>query len=159
LDEGYFSDGLGRRVDCKNLIIIATSNAASAFVFDELKDGDPAKARALQTTIIQRLIDEHYYTPEFLNRFDGVVTYKPLDRAALFAIARKFFGHVAKNYEMSHKITVKVSDELLERLIDRSYHPEYGARNMQRVITQEIQDNVAKVILQGIKPGSTITLK
>jgi len=159
LDEGYFTDGLGRRVDCKNLIIIATSNAASSFIFDELKGGDQVKVANLQTAVIQRLIDEHYFTPEFLNRFDGVVTYKPLDRKALLAIAHKFFGKVAQNYQVSHKITVSVSDELLERLIDKSYHPEYGARNMQRVITQEVQDNIARIILQGVKPGASITLK
>lgn len=158
LDEGYFTDSMGHRVDCKNLIIVATSNAGSELIYEQLQKPGMT-TQMLQTELITYLVNNHIYTPEFLNRFDGVVTYKTLDRGALLAIAKRFFASVADSYLRSHKVTLVVSDMLLERLIDRSYHPEYGARNMQRVITQEIQDQAAKVILQGVAPGSTIRLE
>lgn len=158
LDEGYFTDSMGHRVDCKNLIIVATSNAGSELIYEQLQKPGTT-SQMLQTELISYLVNNHIYTPEFLNRFDGVVTYKTLDRPALLAIAKRFFASVADSYLRSHKVTLVVSDMLLERLIERSYHPEYGARNMQRVITQEIQDQAAKVILQGVAPGSTIRLE
>lgn len=157
LDEGYFTDSMGKRVDCKNLIIIATSNAGSELIYQELQK-PTVTMQQLQTELISYLVGNHIYTPEFLNRFDGVITYKTLDRAALLAIAKRFFGAVAQTYKDSHQVNLTVTDALLERLIDQSYHPEYGARNMQRVITQEIQDKAAQVILQGVAPGSTIQL-
>lgn len=156
LDEGYFTDGLGKRVDCKNLMIIATSNAGAHYIFDSL-----AKTKQIPTSqeLMNYLIEQSFYTPEFLNRFDGVILYQPLSEAALLQIAHKFVAGIARNYKASQKLTVTVSDDLLKKLIAKSYHPEYGARNMQRVIQQELEDKVAKQILSGeAKPGSSITL-
>lgn len=156
LDEGYFTDGQGRRVDCKNLMVIATSNAGAQFIFDAL-----AQTKKIPTSddLMNYLIEKSIYTPEFLNRFDGVIVYQPLTEAALLEIARKVVAGIARNYLSSQKVTVTVSDDLLKQLISKSYHPEYGARNMQRVIHQEVEDKMAKQILSGeAKPGSTITL-
>lgn len=156
LDEGYFTDGLGKRVDCKNLMIIATSNAGAHYIFETL-----AKTKKIPTSqdLMNYLIEQNFYTPEFLNRFDGVILYQPLSEEALLQIAHKFFAGIARSYMASQKLTVTVSDDLLKKLINKSYHPEYGARNMQRVIQQEIEDKVAKQILSGeAKPGSTISL-
>jgi ATP-dependent Clp protease ATP-binding subunit ClpA len=159
LDEGYFTDSMGRRVDCKNLIIIATSNAGSELIYNALQKPD-VNLKLLQTELITYLVSNHIYTPEFLNRFDGVVTYKSLDRPALLQIARGFFHQVANAYEDTQKVHLTITDSLLERLIDQSYHPEYGARNMQRIIKQEIEDKVAKLILSGaVNPGQTVRLE
>lgn len=156
LDEGYFTDGQGKRVDCKNLMVIATSNAGAHFIFEALAQ---TKKIPSSEDLMNYLIKESIYTPEFLNRFDGVIVYQPLTEEALLQIARKFFASIARSYMSSQKITVTVSDDLLKQLISKSYHPEYGARNMQRVIHQEIEDKVAKQILSGeAKPGTTITL-
>lgn len=156
LDEGYFTDGIGKRVDCKNLMVIATSNAGAHFIFERL-----AQTKTVPTSedLMNYLIKENIYTPEFLNRFDGVIVYEPLTENALLQIAHKFVAGIARNYEQSQKISLNVSDTLLRQLIAKSYHPEYGARNMQRIIHQEIEDKVAKQILSGeAKPGGTITL-
>ncbi|MBI1863029.1 ATP-dependent Clp protease ATP-binding subunit [Candidatus Microgenomates bacterium] len=156
LDEGYFTDGQGKRVDCKNLMIIATSNAGAHYIFETL-----AKTQQIPSSddLMNYLIQENIYTPEFLNRFDGVILYQPLSEVALLQIAHKFFAGIARNYLASQKLTVTVSDELLKSLIKKSYHPEYGARNMQRVIQQEIEDKVAKQILSGeASAGGTIAL-
>lgn len=131
-DEGYFTDGMGKRVDCKNLVIIATSNAIDY---------------------------KNRFSPEFLNRFDGVVVYKSLSQDTILQIAKNIIQTVQNNYFESHKIHVEVADELLQSLIQKSYHPEYGARDMQRIIGQEVEDKIAKLILTNqIKPGDTIKL-
>lgn len=156
LDEGYFTDGLGKRVDCKNLMIIATSNAGAHYIFESLE-----KDKKIPTSqeLMNYLIEQNIYTPEFLNRFDGVILYQPLSEEALLKIAQKFFAGIARSYMSGQRLTVTVSDDLLKKLINKSYHPEYGARNMQRVIQQEIEDKVAKQILSGeAQPGSTINL-
>jgi ATP-dependent Clp protease ATP-binding subunit ClpC len=153
LDEGYFTDGTGKRVDCKNLMIIATSNAGAQYIYEQ-------KEQTLTTEqILSYLIKQGFFAPEFLNRFDGVIYYRPLTEPVLLAIAKKFFDKIAANYESTQKIKLAVSDALLKQLVDKSFHPEYGARNMERIIGQEIEDKAAKLILEGgIKPGSTITL-
>lgn len=156
LDEGYFTDGMGKRVDCKNLMIIATSNAGAPYIFETLAT---TKQTPSSADLMNFLIEKNIYTPEFLNRFDGVIVYQPLSEEALLEIAHKFFAGIARNYLSGQKLTVTVSDELLKGLIKKSYHPEYGARNMQRMIQQEIEDKVAKLILsEEAKPGQTINL-
>jgi len=131
IDEGYFTDGFGRAVDCKNLVIIATSNAKSLDVF----------------------------SPEFLNRFDGVITFNQLSPKTLRLIAKKILDDLSKDVFQLHKIKIEVSEQTINSLIEKGYDTRYGARNMERVIRDEIEDKVAKLILEEkIKSGETINL-
>lgn len=131
IDEGYFTDGAGKRVDCKNLVIIATSNAPTVNVF----------------------------SPEFLNRFDGIVTFKSLSPEAIIAIAKKMLEKIGKDIFQLHKVTLKVSSEYLNALVQKSYDPKFGARNLERLISEEIEDKVAKMILADkVKEGDVISL-
>jgi len=131
LDEGYFTDGFGKHVDCKNLVIIATSNAK----------------------------DETVFSPEFLNRFDGVITFNRLSDKSLRLITEKILKELSKEIFNLHKIKVNVQEETIDLLIKKGYDPRYGARNMERVIRDEVEDKIAKLILQDqVKSGETITL-
>lgn len=162
LDEGYFTDGLGKRVDCKNLVIIATSNAGADYIFKmlaEITNGAPVDQQAFTQKLIHHLVEEHTFTPEFLNRFDGVVAYNPLQETNIVFIAKKFLTPVTQQIESMYKIKVKVSDETLENLAKKSYDPAFGARDMERILRQDIEDKIAKMIFEGkAKEGDTINL-
>jgi ATP-dependent Clp protease ATP-binding subunit ClpA len=131
IDEGYFTDGFGKHVDCKNLVIIATSNAK----------------------------DESYFPDEFINRFDGVITFQHLSQMATKKIAKKIIDQLSQEIFNLYKINLQVKEETLNNLIEKGYHPKYGARNMERVIRDEIEDKVAQLILsEKAKAGGKILL-
>ncbi len=162
LDEGYFTDGLGKRVDCKNLVIIATSNAGSDFIFNSLSEKTENAVMDQQIftqKLIHHLVEQHIFTPEFLNRFDGVVAYNPLEENNIVMIAKKFLKPVTEQIESMYKIKVNVSDATLQALAEKSYDPAFGARDMERILRQDIEDKLAKMIFEGrAKEGDVINL-
>jgi len=144
LDEGYFTDGFGKRIDCKNLIIMATSNALP-----------PGGVR----NIVDYLVENKIFSPEFLNRFDGVIAYQSLDEKALTVIGRKIIDKIAEDILLLHKVKITVSDITLQSLVSQSYDPRFGARNLERVIRDEIEDKIAKtILLEKNKSGEIISL-
>lgn len=165
LDEGYFTDGVGKRVDCKELVIIATSNAGSDYIYNKIagngndapqKQIDPAQ---FSQELTHYLIERGIFAPEFLNRFDGVIAYQPLQTRSVEEVAKKFMSSVAQQIYENHKVHVVVSDETLHRLASQSYDPSFGARDMERIIRQEIEDHVAKLVLSGsLKPEETVKM-
>lgn len=169
-DEGYFTDGTGHRVDCKNLIIIATSNAGSDFIFKQLikpqSDVNYTKLAASadavsksNSQLVQYLVEQNFFSPEFLNRFDGIILFQPLAQEALIKIGRKIIADLATLYKNTHKINLEVSDKTIQDLVAKGYHPEFGARNLQRTIATEIEGQIAKKILaQTVKEGERIQL-
>lgn len=151
LDEGYFTDGYGKQVDCKNLVIVATSNAGSDYLFKKLN--------TTTDEIINILVENRVFTPEFLNRFDGIVLYKPLSMDAVVAIAKKHITSIAEDIYKLHKIYLKVEDEYIKQIAQKSYDQKFGARNMKRIIRQEIEDKVADLLLTNkVKEEETIRL-
>ncbi len=120
LDEGYFTDGYGKKVDCKNLVIIATTNAAN--------------------------IDQAF-SPEFLNRLDGVITFQPLTTATVIIIAQKIIAKIKEEIYKLYKVRLSVSDRYLREMTDKSYDIRYGARNMERLIREEVESKIAKLLL------------
>ncbi len=164
LDEGYFTDGTGKRVDCKNLVIVATSNAGSDFIYQQLtaqkESGEaPMSPNVFSQKLIHHLVENHIFTPEFLNRFDGVVAYSPLKDQAIVSVAHKFLDSIIEQIFAIHKIKVVVSENTLKTLTEKSYDPAFGARDMERILRQEIEDKIAKMIFEGkVKAGETINL-
>lgn len=159
LDEGYFTDGFGKRVDCKNLVIIATSNAGADYLFERMKGVQTGGPAITTNELIDYLVKKGYYTPEFLNRFDGVIAYKPISGNSMVPIARKMLQAIeAQIYEL-YKVKLEVSDATLEAVLQRNFDPAFGARNLDRVLRNEIEDQVAQIILAGkAAPGSTIKM-
>ncbi|PIY72447.1 hypothetical protein COY87_00895, partial [Candidatus Roizmanbacteria bacterium CG_4_10_14_0_8_um_filter_33_9] len=152
LDEGYFTDGFGKRVDCKNLIIISTSNAGADYIFQ-------SGAALTQDMLIQHLISKALFSPEFLNRFDGVVLYNPITDMSIIALARKMIVSIKETIYSLYKIKVEVSETTLADIIKRGYNPAFGARNLDRIIAQELEDRIAKLILEKkVSEGETIQL-
>lgn len=158
-DEGYFTDGFGKRVDCKNLIIVATSNAGSDYLY---KMASSTNLSGNTTTIneqsvVDYLVANKIFLPEFLNRFDEVIVYYPLSSAAIMELAHKKIGVISKDIATKKQITVNVSDAYLTNLMQKGYNPQFGARNMERIIREEVEGRLAQLILNDqAKPGTVV---
>lgn len=146
LDEGYLLDGFGERVDCKNLIVIATSNAGALEVLDWVKQGvveDMLEAK------IRDLVEKRgIFSPEFLNRFDKLLVFQPLTKEVAYQIARKVAKSVLADYLEEKAVKIELKDIELKQWIDESFDPARGARDIDRVVREKIADKAAKEILE-----------
>jgi ATP-dependent Clp protease ATP-binding subunit ClpA len=155
-DEGYFTDGFGKPVDCKNLIIVATSNAGSDQIYEELSRYDNPKEEGW---LINYLVSKKIFSPEFLNRFDQIVLYQPLEKESIFKIAKREVEKIGVTIKKLYHVNLTVTDTFLATLIERGYDRKFGARNMERLIHDNIEDRLAKMILEKkVKEGDTVTL-
>lgn len=152
IDEGYFIDGQGKRVDCKNLIIIATSNAGSDILYSPISPISPIN-------LIDEIVKQGIFSPEFLNRFDGVIAFQPLSQQSIRILAKKIINQIGINILILHKVKIMVSEKTVEMISQKGYDSRFGARNLERTIRDEIEDKVAKLIFEGkAKPGEIIQL-
>ncbi len=145
LDDGRLTDASGRTIDFTNAIIIATSNAGTEFIQDQIRAGtDTAHIReALFATVLQR-----YFKPELINRFDDVVVFRPLSQDTIVGIARLLLNRVVAQMEQKG-ITLRVTDAAIEQLAQEGYDPVYGARPLRRVMQERLDAALAKYLLQG----------
>lgn len=161
LDEGYYSDGYGRRVDCKNLVIIATSNAGASLFYQSTQSTGSALIQTPPTTkaVVDHLVEKGIFLPEFLNRFDGIIAFHGLTKTMMVDMARAIVGQLATSIYANHKIKLQISDAKIANLISTHYDPAFGARDLQRILKNEIDGQVARQILAGqIQPGQTLSL-
>ncbi len=145
LDEGHLTDGSGRRVDFKNTMLIATSNAGYNIILDAIENKENWKKT--KEKILRRLFQRGIFRPEFINRFDEVVLFKPLTKEDLFIICGMQLDKMAielKKKDMNFKIT----DKLKKKIVEISYDPFFGAREMQRAIQNNIGDSLSSAILR-----------
>ncbi len=154
LDEGYFVDGSGERVDCTHLIVIATSNAGADFIYERMTSG--SQTQTPSQPLIDHLISTRIFAPEFLNRFDGIVVFKPLLKADMIVIAQRMLQSISKSMFDQHKATVSFSPQFTANLVETHYDPRFGARNLQRIIQNSVEDVLAQKILDGSLAGSSI---
>lgn len=145
MDDGRLTDGKGRTVDFTNLIIVATSNAGSDFIAKEVDKRTPIE------DIKNKLLEEKlgaYFKPEFLNRFDGVIVFRPLAPEEIIKIAELLIKKIAK--KLSDKgVELVVEDGALRELAKLGFDPKFGARPLRRVLAKEVEDRLANMILQG----------
>ncbi|MBI2990228.1 MAG: ATP-dependent Clp protease ATP-binding subunit [Candidatus Magasanikbacteria bacterium] len=154
-DDGRLTDSVGRAADFTNTIIIATSNAGTAYVQKRIKEGAPLKE--IKEELMRDKLQE-YYRPEFLNRFDGIVLFKPLGRDEIKIIASFMLKRVAKDLEQ-RGVGLRVEDSALEALAAVGYDPEFGARPMRRAIQDMVEDKLASLILENkLKRRDTVVL-
>jgi ATP-dependent Clp protease ATP-binding subunit ClpC len=154
LDEGYLDDGLGRKVDFSNTIIITTSNAGSSVIAGLLEKGE--NYENVRIRAIEEL--KKVFKIEFLNRFDKIIMFKPLSRSDVKQVARKFVEQVRLKL-LDKGITLEYDDILLERLAKLGYNPVFGAREMRRVVQEEVENKIAEMIVSGkVKAGGVVRL-
>lgn len=156
LDEGFFSDGAGKKVMARNLIIIATSNAGSDLIWDSVKNGeDLAKTK---DKIIDSIVKSGVLKPELLNRFDGVVVFHPLTETHLRKIAELMLERLHDRLSRNG-INLVINENLLNYVVSFGTDPKFGARPMNRAIQEKVEEIIAKKIIAGsISKGSPVEL-
>ena len=151
LDDGRLTDGQGRTVDFRNVVIIMTSNLGSEFLVAQ-KEGEPVSAVESEVMGVVR----SHFRPEFLNRVDEIILFHRLRREDMGSIVDIQFGRLAKLLE-DRKIILVLDAKARAYLADRGYDAAYGARPLKRVIQKLVQDPLAEQILSGeIKDGETV---
>ncbi len=146
LDEGVITDAFGKQIICRHLFVIATSNAGAEQI-RELVNAN-VKSKELQKQVVEFIQQSHSFSPEFLNRFDGVVVFEPLTKEELGRIAKLQLKSLQKNL-VEKNITLTVSDSAAEKLVELGFQPEFGARPMRRIVDMAIGDVIGKAILNG----------
>jgi ATP-dependent Clp protease ATP-binding subunit ClpC len=155
-DEGHLTDGIGRKVDFKNTIIIATSNAGAEIIWEKLKETQ--KLEIIKEDLLSHLIQNKIFTPELLNRFDGVIIFKPLTKENLLKIAELLLKKIQKQLK-EKEIDFVITEPLKEKIVELSFDPRFGAREMQRVIQEKVGNVLARAILaEEIKRGNKIEI-
>ncbi len=145
MDDGRLTDSTGRVVDFTNVILIATSNAGTTYVQEQLHAG--LSSEAIKERMLHGELGQ-YFRPEFLNRFDGIVLFKSLDREAIMKVAGMMLKRVAKDLE-AKGIELKIEEGALAFLADVGFDPDFGARPMRRAIQERIENNLAELVLSG----------
>jgi ATP-dependent Clp protease ATP-binding subunit ClpC len=154
LDEGSLTDGLGRKVDFKNAIIIATSNAGYQIILEALRTN--ASWPSVKQQLLDYIFDKAIFRPEFVNRFDGVVVFKPLSKANLLDIAELMLSALRKNLK-EKGIDFTITNSLKEKIVELSYNPTFGAREMKRVIQDNVENALAQALLSDtLKRGDMV---
>jgi len=155
-DEGHLTDGWGRKIDFKNTIIIATSNAGAEIIWEDIKKDK--KLNLVKEELLSYLFREKIFRPEFINRFDGVVIFKPLSKENLLKIAELMLQKLKKNL-LEKGIEFVVSESLKKKIVELGYNPVFGAREMRRVIQEKVENVLASALLANqIKKGDKIEI-
>ena len=159
LDEGHLIDSQGVKTNFRNTIIIATSNAGAKFITEFIqKNVHPDKA-GFKKALIDELIHNGSYSPEFLNRFDDVVLYYPLTKEETIEVATRMIDSIIQSLEREKGITVVVQTDAIAAIAVKGYSPEFGAREMRRAITDTLENYIADQLLgNGVKRGDTLTV-
>ena len=151
LDDGRLTDGHGRTVDFRNTIIIMTSNLGA----DALASGDAGEINDAQRDAVMTAVRAHF-RPEFINRIDAIVFFKRLGRAEIDHVVDIQMARLSKLLA-DRKIKVDLTEAARTWLADRGYDPVYGARPLKRVIQKELQDPLARLVLEGrVADNSTV---
>jgi ATP-dependent Clp protease ATP-binding subunit ClpB len=149
LDDGRLTDGQGRTVDFRNVILILTSNMGSQYLIDTSVPFDERKAQVMEVVRQQ-------FRPEFLNRLDAMVTFDPLDKEELARIAGIQIEQLQKRLD-DRRITLDLDKDAREWLVDRGFDPVYGARPLRRLVQTAVGDKLAMAILGGeVRDGDTV---
>ena len=153
LDDGRITDSQGRTVDFKNTIIILTSNLGSDYILEGINENGEITEEAKDN--VERLLKQSF-RPEFLNRLDEIVFYKPLQKSEVEKILDLLIQELEKRLEDKH-LKLELTEEAKKYLIDNGYDSIYGARPLKRFVQKKLETLIArKILAQEIKPNSTI---
>ena len=155
LDDGRITDSQGRTVDFKNTVIILTSNLGSQYLLDGIgQDGEvSAQARAQMDELLKRS-----FRPEFLNRLDEIVFYKPLTRDNIYHIIDLLLAGLNRRLA-DKRLKVELTDAAKSLILDAAYDPMYGARPLRRYLQHTVENLVSRKIIAGeAVPDSVLTV-
>ena len=155
LDDGRITDSQGRCVDFKNTILIMTSNIGSSYLLEGIdKDGEIKKEHA--DMVMQDL--RNHFRPEFLNRLDEIIMFKPLTKENISAIIALLMKEL--NERLSEReVAIELTKEAEQFIVEEAYDPVYGARPLKRYLQKTVETLSAKMILGGnVRAGDTIVI-
>lgn len=153
LDDGRLTDGQGRTVDFRNTVIVMTSNLGSNLIQEQAGDSE---ADYLQMKASVLGVVQAHFRPEFINRLDDLVVFRPLDKKQIRSIARIQLDYLAKRLA-ERQLSLDLTDKALDLLGSAGFDPVYGARPLKRAIQQQLENPLAQRILQGVfSPGQTV---
>ena len=145
LEEGWLTDAYGRKINFRNQIIIATSNAGAKLIWEKIQE-DVAD-EYLRVRLIEYIFREGIFRPEFFNRFDSTIIFRPLTRENLIKIAELMLVQLKKRLAQKD-ILFDFGPDLIEKIAKLGYEPVNGARPMRRIIQKRVEDLIAKKILK-----------
>ena len=155
LDDGRITDSQGRTIDFKNTIIILTSNLGSEYILEGINDKGELTEEAKEK--VEKLLKQSF-RPEFLNRLDEIVFYKPLTQNETAKILDLLIADLNKRLE-TQEITIELTDNAKEYLIKNGYDPVYGARPLKRFVEKKVETLIAKeIIKQTILPKQNVVI-
>lgn len=156
LDEGVLRDTKNREISFRDTIVIATSNAGAEKIREYVAGG--MDLNKLKGGLVDALIHEGHFKPEFLNRFDEICVFKPLSKEDLIKVVDLMIGSVNKTLA-TQKITITLTDGAKALLVERGYDPQMGARPMRRMVQKSVENLVAKLVLSGqVGSGATVNI-
>jgi len=159
MEEGQLTDSFGRHVDFRNVILIMTSNIGAEMIksgggFGFSKPDGEANYQKMKQTLNSEI--ERYFRPEFINRLDDVIVFRPLTRADLVSIVELELGKVRKRLERQ-ELALNLDESAREFLINKGFNPDFGARPLRRAIEHNVEDALSEAILRGqFTAGQTI---
>jgi len=151
MDEGHLTDSFGRSIDFKNVILIMTSNIGAELIKNQGGFGFGKKGPESDFDRMKEVLNkevERHFRPEFINRLDGTIVFRPLTRENLTNIVEYELAKVFKRLT-EHGLHLELTDQAKEFLIDKGYNPEFGARPLRRAIENYIEDPLSESFLAG----------
>lgn len=145
LEEGWLTDSLGRKINFKNQIIIATSNAGAEFIRQKMQE--KLDDEILRTQLMDHVLKNNIFKPEFINRFDGVITFKPLTKEHLLLVAKLMLNGLKKRLA-KQDLLFDFDEKLIAKVAELGYDPANGARPMRRVLQRKVEDLIAQKMLK-----------
>jgi ATP-dependent Clp protease ATP-binding subunit ClpB len=160
LDDGRLTDGQGRTVDFRNTVIVMTSNLGSQYIQDLAPEGgDDEEAQYTQMKAAVMGVVQAHFRPEFINRLDEIVVFRALDKSQIRAIARIQIAYLEKRLA-ERQLKLEIDDKALDLVANVGFDPVYGARPLKRAIQQQLENPLAKEILEGrFQPGDTVEVR
>lgn len=157
LDEGFLTDGAGRKVSFTNTIIIFTSNAGANLIRESIQGG--AQYDTVKASLLNYLQKENIFRPEFINRFSAVIAFAPLSLPEIKEVAGLMITKMVTTIKENKGVDVVVSPPAIEKLASLGFDPQMGARPMARVIEEKLENLLATKILSGeLKNGDSTTI-
>ncbi len=152
MEEGRLPDSFGRRVDFRNTILIMTTNIGADLIrnkggFGFARRDDEASYEKMKEMLNKEV--ERHFRPEFLNRLDDIIVFKSLTREDLVTIVDFELRKVRDRLTSEHKLTLELTDDAKEFLIQKGFNPDFGARPLRRAIEQHVEDPISEEILRG----------
>ncbi|WP_266158702.1 ATP-dependent chaperone ClpB [Dyella silvatica] len=155
LDDGRLTDGQGRTVDFRNTVIVMTSNLGSQLIQEQAGDSE-ADYMQMKASVLG--VVQAHFRPEFINRLDELVVFRPLGKAQIRAIAKFQLSYLEKRLG-ERQLQLTISDAALDLLSNVGFDPVYGARPLKRAIQQQLENPLAKELLEGkFLPGDTVSV-